>query len=75
MTKEYKLNTINICDLLLLVFIYLKLTNQVQWDWWIVMSPIVGSFIISVLKTIWLGMVKANNVKKHNLDISDVNQQ
>ena len=75
MIKEYKLNTINICDLLLLVFIYLKLTNQVQWSWWVVMSPIVGSFVISILKTLWLGMVKANNVKKHNLDISDVNQQ
>lgn len=74
MIKEYKLNTINICDLLLLVFIYLKLTNQVQWDWWIVMSPIVGSFIISILKAIWAS-IKANNVKNNNIDVSNVNQE
>lgn len=73
--KTYKLNTINICDLLLLVFIYLKLTNQVQWDWWIVMSPIGGSFLISILKLIWSGMKSANNVKNNNTDISNVNQE
>ena len=73
--KTYKLNTINICDLLLLVFIYLKLTNQVQWDWWIVMSPIGGSLLISILKVIWSGMKSANNVKNNNTDISNVNQE
>ena len=73
--KLYKLNTINICDLLLLLFIYLKITNQVQWDWWIVMSPIGGSFLISILKAIWVGMKNTNNVKNNNIDISNVNQE
>lgn len=73
--KLYKLNTINICDLLLLLFIYLKITNQVQWDWWIVMSPIGGSFLISILKAIWIGMKNTNNVKNNNIDISNVNQE
>lgn len=71
--KLYKLNTINICDLLLLVFIYLKLTNQITWDWWIVFTPVLGSVVITMLKAIWLGM-KSYNVKNHNKDISNVNQ-
>lgn len=34
---------------LCLVFITLKLTDQITWSWWLVISPILIDFIISVI--------------------------
>jgi uncharacterized membrane protein (DUF485 family) len=31
---------------LALLFIYLKLTGQIAWSWWWVLSPIWGSFVV-----------------------------
>ncbi len=34
---------------LTILFVYLKLTHQVDWSWWWVLSPILCSFSIAVL--------------------------
>jgi len=36
-------------DILQLVFIYLKLTNQIDWSWWAVMIPTIVIVIVVVL--------------------------
>jgi hypothetical protein len=33
-------------EALTLMFIYLKLTGQIAWSWWWVLSPIWGTFIV-----------------------------
>lgn len=61
MSKEYKLNSINILDLLFIIFTYLKLTNQIDWSWWYVCTPVIISFIIS-----FFGMLLSLAGKKTN---------
>ncbi len=38
--KYYRTNSINFTGLLTILFIGLKLTNQISWSWWWVLSPI-----------------------------------
>lgn len=38
--------TVNFVDVLTLMFIYLKLTKQIDWSWWVVISPMIISIII-----------------------------
>ena len=40
--------------LLGIVFIVLKLTGYIDWSWWIVLSPIWGSFLVGILILILL---------------------
>lgn len=35
--------------LLTVLFVYLKLTNQIDWPWWLVFSPVWITFLIVVL--------------------------
>lgn len=36
-------------DLLTLVFITLKLTNVINWSWWLVLLPLYGSAIVTIV--------------------------
>ena len=36
-------------ELLTILFIYLKLTGQITWSWWWVLSPIYFSLIIVII--------------------------
>lgn len=47
-------SSLGFSDLLLLLFIYLKLTHQVDWSWLYVLSPLWISFTIVVI----LGVIK-----------------
>lgn len=38
--KENKALRFGVCDVILIVFIVLKLTGVVNWNWWIVTLPI-----------------------------------
>lgn len=40
---------IGFSELLLLMFIYLKLTNSIDWDWWVVFSPVYVVILISTI--------------------------
>jgi hypothetical protein len=53
-TEGTKNSTINIVWVLFVVFLVLKLTNQINWSWWWVTSPIwipsvVSIFILSIV--------------------------
>lgn len=37
-----------ICNIALVVFVILKLTEKIDWSWWIVTSPIWGGFLVNV---------------------------
>ena len=46
------------CQLLTVLFIGLKLTHQINWNWWVVLSPIiipiaVGIAFIAICFTSW----------------------
>lgn len=43
------LNTHRFIDLLSLMFIYLKLTGQIDWSWWWVTLPLWGGLVILLL--------------------------
>lgn len=43
---------IGICEMLLIVFIILKLCGVIDWSWWWVVSPLYVAFIYSVFKAI-----------------------
>lgn len=38
------------CDLLLLVFVILKLTRQIDWAWWSIFTPVYVLCVINILK-------------------------
>lgn len=40
--------------LIILVFIILKLTNIINWSWWIVLIPIYGTIAIGILILIFI---------------------
>ena len=40
---------ISFFDLLTLVFITLKLTNVINWSWWLVLLPLYGSAIVAIV--------------------------
>lgn len=35
-----------ILPLLTVAFVVLKITDQINWSWWVVLSPMWGSFIV-----------------------------
>lgn len=43
--------------LLQIIFIALKLFGLVQWDWWIVFSPILLQIVVRILGELLLGLV------------------
>jgi hypothetical protein len=40
------------CDLLCLLFIYLKLCGTIDWSWWWVLAPFWGSCIVIVIANV-----------------------
>ena len=46
---------VNFLDVLLIVFIVLKLTNIIDWSWWWVLAPLWMSWILIII--IGIGMV------------------
>jgi len=56
----------NFAELLLLMFIYLKLTGQIDWSWWYVMSPLVLILGILIISMSFLGGITyfENRAKK-----------
>ena len=40
---------ISFFDLLTLVFITLKLTNVINWSWWLVLLPLYGGAIVTII--------------------------
>lgn len=40
MNKETKTNGVGFLQILALMFIYLKLTNQIDWGWFMVLAPL-----------------------------------
>ena len=39
----------NIYQVLLVIFITLKVTNYIDWSWWLVFTPIYAAFAIGLL--------------------------
>lgn len=46
-----------LCPLLTTLFVGLKLTGQIDWSWWWVLSPIWIPFIIAVLTLVIIGLI------------------
>jgi len=42
-------NGIGFTKLLAILFIGLKLSNQIDWSWWWVLSPLWASFILNII--------------------------
>lgn len=38
------------CDILLLVFVVLKLTGHIDWTWWSIFTPVYVLWVINILK-------------------------
>lgn len=38
------------CDILLLVFVVLKLTGHIDWAWWSIFTPVYVLWVINILK-------------------------
>ena len=50
MKKENKTNNSMTFTLWLgLMFIYLKITNQIEWSWWLILLPV---YVTAILKTL-----------------------
>lgn len=41
---------------LFLIFLVLKLTGLIQWDWWVVCIPLVAPFILLILTLLSVGL-------------------
>lgn len=42
-------NKVNVMDLFLVLFVGLKITNQIDWSWWWVFSPIWIQLVVGIL--------------------------
>jgi hypothetical protein len=51
-------NGAGFAELLCLAFIVLKLTNVINWSWWIVTAPIWIQFILIIITLIFYAFVK-----------------
>lgn len=51
-------NGVTFIGLLTLLFIGLKLTGNIDWSWWLVLSPILSEFIIIVIRAIYNEMFR-----------------
>ena len=66
MEKEHSITTI---DLFELMFVYLKLTKQINWSWIWVLSPWWLAFVLLFV----FGVIKAvRNRRKKQRDVADV---
>lgn len=45
------------CGFLFIVFMVLKLCNQIDWSWWWVTAPLWGFFILYFLLSLLKGMI------------------
>lgn len=48
---------IGICGVLAILFIVLKLTGNIDWSWWWVLSPLWIPFVIVILLAILIGIL------------------
>ena len=49
---------IGFLGLLTILFIGLKLTNQITWSWWWVLAPIWGVFVLVLIALLFLATIK-----------------
>ena len=49
---------IGFLGLLTILFIGLKLTNQITWSWWWVLAPIWGIFALVLVAILFLAVIK-----------------
>lgn len=49
MSKDTNVSGIGFTGLLTILFIYLKLTNKIDWSWWWVLSPLWIGLILVIL--------------------------
>ena len=49
---------IGFLGLLAILFIGLKLTNQITWSWWWVLAPIWGVFALVLIALLFLATIK-----------------
>ena len=49
---------IGFIGLLTILFIGLKLTNQITWSWWWVLAPIWGVFALVLVAVLFLATIK-----------------
>jgi Transmembrane Fragile-X-F protein. len=45
---------------LTILFIALKLTDEIDWEWWLVLSPLWSAFLIALLSNIYKRMQNEN---------------
>lgn len=74
--KQIKTGGMSFGKMLTVLFIGLKLTNNISWSWFWVLSPAIISFII-MLFYIYLLTKKKNNNEVENLmeEVEDVNDE
>lgn len=51
-------------QVLALIFIFLKLTEQIDWSWWIVISPVLVPVTLGIVIQIAAFVVSTNKDKK-----------
>ena len=57
MSKTVNSNGIGFCGILTIVFITLKLTNNIDWSWWWVLGPLWIPTAIVLLLCIFFGII------------------
>jgi hypothetical protein len=55
---ENKIKT-SIPAIVLVAFVILKLTGNVSWPWWIVLSPLWGGAVVLFIILLFIGMLMA----------------
>ncbi|MES2586988.1 MAG: hypothetical protein V4536_08725 [Pseudomonadota bacterium] len=49
MSKSASSGGIGFCGLLTVLFVGLKLTDFIDWSWWLVLAPIYAPFLLAIL--------------------------
>ncbi len=63
--RNYKMGGgIGFFGLLALIFITLKLTHVIDWSWWIILLPLWGPFVLSILFALFVFLIFRRIFKK-----------
>lgn len=54
---NYNYNSIGFLEALLLMFIFLKLTNAINWSWWWVLSPLLIVLALVLITSMIMGII------------------
>lgn len=64
---------VGICEVIFLIFFTLKLTDNLDWSWWLVFSPLIVVFILGFINVTLFSISKQLNKESKELDSQLIN--